>query len=41
MTPDLMDAGAERLQARTLRATPGRTESGDRSASYSRIAQTG
>ena len=41
MTPDLMDAGAERLHAHTLKAAPGQTESGDRAAGYSRIAQAG
>ncbi|MDO5290940.1 MAG: urea ABC transporter ATP-binding protein UrtD [Pseudomonadota bacterium] len=41
MTPDLMEAGAQRLADHTLRAQAAATESGDRTASYSRIAQPG
>lgn len=41
MTPDLMEAGAQRLQQHTVRAEQGKTESGGRSATYGRIAQAG
>lgn len=37
MTPDLMEAGAKRLEARTQVARTGQTESGGRSASYGRM----
>ena len=36
MTPDLMEAGAERLATHTARAVTGKTESGGRSAGYAR-----
>ncbi|MFV0681383.1 urea ABC transporter ATP-binding protein UrtD [Ottowia sp.] len=41
MTPDLMEAGAQRLQAHTARIEVGKTESGGRTASYGRIATWG
>jgi urea transport system ATP-binding protein len=41
MTPDLLDEGARRLQARALKLPEGRTESGGRSAGFSRIATPG
>jgi urea transport system ATP-binding protein len=41
MTPDLMEAGARRLEAQQARATAGRTESGGRVASFSRVATPG
>ena len=41
MTPDLLEAGARRLQAHTERVRDGSTESGGRSAGFSRIATPG
>jgi urea transport system ATP-binding protein len=41
MTPDLMEAGAQRFEKLKTVAVPGQTESGGRSAGYGRIAQTG
>ena len=41
MTPDLMDEGARRIQARLAPATLGQTESGGRTAGFSRIATPG
>ena len=41
MTPDLMEAGAQRLEAHTARAEVGKTESGGRAATYGRIATPG
>ena len=41
MTPDLMDEGARRLQAKLAPAALGQTESGGRSAGYGRIAKAG
>ena len=38
MTPDLMDAGAQRLFDHAKRAHTGQTESGGRSATYGRVA---
>jgi urea transport system ATP-binding protein len=38
MTPDLMEQGAKRLQARQTPSTTGKTESGGRDAGYGRIA---
>jgi urea transport system ATP-binding protein len=41
MTPDLMDAGAERTQAAAKKIANGKTESGGREAGFSRIATPG
>ncbi|MDO5623531.1 MAG: ATP-binding cassette domain-containing protein, partial [Pseudomonadota bacterium] len=41
MTPELMEAGARRLESRAARAAAGKTESGGRAAAYGRIAQAG
>ncbi|MDP2368914.1 urea ABC transporter ATP-binding protein UrtD [Rhodoferax sp.] len=41
MTPELMEAGARRLEARQLHAQLGKTESGGRQAGFSRIAKAG
>ena len=41
MTPDLMEAGAQRLEARGLAPVAGQTESGGRSASYGRVHTPG
>ena len=41
MTPDLMDEGARRIQARLAPAALGQTESGGRTAGFSRIATPG
>ncbi len=41
MTPDLMEAGAQRLEARGLAPLAGQTESGGRSASYGRVHTPG
>ncbi|MNV31937.1 Lipopolysaccharide export system ATP-binding protein LptB [compost metagenome] len=41
MTPDLMDEGARRIQARLAPAALGQTESGGRTAGFSRIAKPG
>ena len=41
MTPDLMEAGAQRLQEHTARMEAGKTESGGRAAAYGRIATPG
>lgn len=41
MTPDLMDEGARRIQARLAPAALGQTESGGRAAGFSRIAMPG
>jgi urea transport system ATP-binding protein len=41
MTPDLMEAGAQRLEAHGLMPVPGQTESGGRSASYGRVHRPG
>ncbi len=41
MTPDLMDAGAERAQAATKNIALGKTESGGREAGFSHIATPG
>ena len=41
MTPDLMDAGAERAQAATKNIALGKTESGGREADFSHIATPG
>jgi len=41
MTPDLLEEGAHRLEARRQKVLQGRTESGGRAAGYSRIATPG
>ncbi|EHL22530.1 ABC transporter-like protein [Acidovorax sp. NO-1] len=41
MTPDLMDEGARRIQAKLAPAALGQTESGGRTAGFSRIATPG
>jgi urea transport system ATP-binding protein len=41
MTPDLMEAGARRVEAHQALAESGKTESGGRSAGFSRIATPG
>ena len=41
MTPDLMEAGAQRTQALQERQLSGATDSGGRSASYGRVHQAG
>ncbi len=41
MTPDLMEAGAQRFEKLQTVATQGQTESGGRSAGYGRIAREG
>ncbi|MEZ5706500.1 MAG: urea ABC transporter ATP-binding protein UrtD [Burkholderiaceae bacterium] len=41
MTPDLMEAGAQRLQAHAGLSVTGQTESGGRSASYGRVHTPG
>ena len=41
MTPDLMEAGARRLEANVQRQVLGQTESGGRNAGFSRIARPG
>jgi urea transport system ATP-binding protein len=41
MTPDLMEAGAKRLEARQDNVAAGKTESGGRATAYGRIAQAG
>ena len=41
MTPDLMEAGAQRFEKLQAVALPGQTESGGRSAGYSRVAKAG
>jgi urea transport system ATP-binding protein len=41
MTPDLMEAGAQRTQALQARQEAGATDSGGRSASYGRVHQAG
>ncbi|MES2929017.1 MAG: urea ABC transporter ATP-binding protein UrtD [Pseudomonadota bacterium] len=41
MTPDLMDEGARRIQAKLAPAALGQTESGGRAAGFSRIATPG
>jgi urea transport system ATP-binding protein len=41
MTPDLMDEGARRIQAKLAPAALGQTESGGRNAGFSRIATPG
>jgi urea transport system ATP-binding protein len=41
MTPDLMEAGAQRLQAHAGQPRTGQTESGGRSASYGRVHTPG
>ena len=41
MTPDLMEAGAQRYEKLQTVATPGRTESGGRRAGYGRVHQAG
>ncbi|MEO7549420.1 MAG: urea ABC transporter ATP-binding protein UrtD [Ramlibacter sp.] len=41
MTPDLLEDGAQRLQAREAKQTTGKTESGGRAAGFSRIAKAG
>ncbi len=41
MTPDLLEEGAHRLEARRQKVLRGRTESGGRAAGYSRIATPG
>ena len=41
MTPDLMDEGARRIQAKLAPAVIGQTESGGRAAGFSRIATPG
>ena len=41
MTPDLMDSGAQRVAQHVAPAVTGKTESGGRSAGYSRVATAG
>ena len=41
MTPDLMDEGARRIQAKLAPAALGQTESGGRTAGFSRISTPG
>ena len=41
MTPDLLEEGAKRLEKIRAASTEGRTESGGRSAGFSRVAQAG
>jgi len=41
MTPDLMEAGAQRFEKLQAVALPGQTESGGRSAGYGRVAKAG
>ena len=41
MTPDLLEAGARRVQAHAQKVQEGRTESGGRTAGFSRIATPG
>ena len=41
MSPDLLDAGAERLAASAKPTEPGKTESGGREAGYGRLAKAG
>jgi urea transport system ATP-binding protein len=41
MTPDLMEDGARRVQARAAKGELGKTESGGRAAGFSRIAIPG
>jgi urea transport system ATP-binding protein len=41
MTPDLMEAGAQRLERARARGTTGATESGGREATFGRIARVG
>ena len=41
MTPDLMEAGAQRFEKLQTVATPGQTESGGRSAGYGRVSKAG
>ena len=41
MTPDLMEAGAQRLQEHTARMEAGKTESGGRAAAYGRTLKFG
>ena len=41
MTPDLMEAGAQRFEKVAAAAVLGKTESGGRSAGYARVAKAG
>ena len=41
MTPDLMEAGAQRYEKVALAVAPGQTESGGRSAGYGRVHTPG